>query len=300
MSEESPPALTPSQHALRERARVALALADACAHAELPGDAGLDEDAPAQAVSLYRDAVYWSLCALSPDARHPDLPTAFEAELVRVRAVAATDEALGALRRALLERDLRETFALPRDEQRADAARAGALAHALLDSLDARERRLRARVTRVGAVALGAVCLLGAAFVARHALRTDHARRASWRASSATAGFALEGRGPHAQPGPVGAFFHTAEEPSPWVALDLGASVTVREVAIENRVDCCGERALPLAVELSHDGRAWTEVARRARPFNEWSARFAPRTARYVRLRAMRLTTLHLHAVSVR
>ncbi len=294
-----PPALSASQLVLRERARVALALADACAQAELPGAARLDEDAPAQAVGLYRDAVYWSLCAHAPEAAYLDLAAAFEAEIVRLRTFASDDAALDALRSTLVERGPRDTFALPLDAQREEAARAGALAHALLDALDARELRLRRRITRAGLSALGVVALGVAGLFARNALRTDHARDARWHASSAAAGFAREGRGPQARPGPLGVFFHTEQESAPWVELDLGASVSVREVVVENRADCCGERAIPLAVELSADGRAWAEVARRATPFSEWTASLAPRPARYVRLRATGSTMLHLRAVSV-
>lgn len=293
-------AASPTQRALRERARVALALGDACAHAELPAHAERDEDAPAQAIALYRDAVYWSLCAQAAEGEYEDLAAAFEGEIVRIRTIVQGDDTLAALREALLTRGLRETFALPLEVQRESAARVGAFAHALFDVIDAERRRARARIERAGVIALAAIALGGVGLLARHALREDLARDARWEASSASAGFAQRGQGARAPTGPVGAFFHTAEERSPWVRLDLGAARTLREVVVENRSDCCAERAVPLALELSLDGRGWSEVARRTSAFNEWTARFTARPTRYLRLRALRRTALHLHGVSAR
>ena len=68
---------------------------------------------------------------------------------------------------------------------------------------------------------------------------------------------------------------------------------------VKNRGDCCGERAVPLVVEVSDDRKRFREVARRGEDFQFWSAEFEPVTARYVRLRSPVSTTLHLRQVSV-
>ncbi len=94
-------------------------------------------------------------------------------------------------------------------------------------------------------------------------------------------------------------FFHTTEEPQPWVELDLGRPTTFRAITVVNRSDGDRERALPLTLEASDDQTTWKPLARREDPFTEWRAAFEPATARYVRARAERRTILHLEAVRV-
>jgi hypothetical protein len=289
------PTLDATQKSLRERARVALALGDQCAAGELPGAAGLDEDAPAQAVSLYREAARWALAAARDVAPEADLAARLDARSETLRR-AVGDEVFRAGRRALVDRTHDETFALPLEAQRDDAAHAGAVVRALVEGLHLRETALRGAATRGGGVLAAALALVVVVPAVRAALREDLAARAAWRASSAAEGLPREGRG--AQPTPGAAmFFHTAPEPAPWVQLDFGARVALHRVDVENRADCCGERAVPLVMELSPDGAAWTEVARRAEPFGTWTVDLPAREARYLRLRAMRVTSLHLHAV---
>jgi hypothetical protein len=94
-------------------------------------------------------------------------------------------------------------------------------------------------------------------------------------------------------------FFHTKEENEPWVRLDLGETTTVSAVSIENRQDCCAERALPLVVEVSTDGKSFREVARRSEGFQSWKAKFAPVDARFVRARVEGKSMLHLNRFRV-
>jgi hypothetical protein len=101
-------------------------------------------------------------------------------------------------------------------------------------------------------------------------------------------------------PGQCGdAVFHTALEANPWVAYDLGAPRRLHSIDVQNRTDCCRERAVPLVVETSNDQKTWTEQARTSEPFVTWSANLRGR-ARYVRLRAATTTHLHLKAVGIR
>ena len=98
---------------------------------------------------------------------------------------------------------------------------------------------------------------------------------------------------------PIDGRFHTTEEDNPWVRLDLGAVQRVHAVRVENRTNCCRDRALPLAVELSIDAKTWTLVGYRRLLFDTFTQQFPSRDARYVRLRVDRRSLLHLRKVSV-
>jgi hypothetical protein len=98
---------------------------------------------------------------------------------------------------------------------------------------------------------------------------------------------------------PMRVAFHTVEGPSPWYRVDLGAPTTFSAATIINRQDMLMMRAVPLVLEVSDDGTNFKEVARRTEPFSTWVISFPPRTARYVRVRVDRVSTLHLEAVRV-
>ena len=134
----------------------------------------------------------------------------------------------------------------------------------------------------------------------RRALRPELARNAPWRVSSTLPEYPAAGRGFSTLEGGPDIFFHTRTEAEPWVEFDLGAGASVESVRVQNRLDCCRDRAALLVVECSADAATWRELARRAEPFYEWTATFARTPARYVRLRAPRTTTLHLAAVEIR
>jgi hypothetical protein len=121
---------------------------------------------------------------------------------------------------------------------------------------------------------------------------------ANWTASSAEPGEAsMTGRIPASVERPF--FFHTAEDDSPFIEIEMpGSQLTVSRVVVDNRKDCCSARALPLAIELSDDRLHWTEVAQRRTAFERWSARFEPRSARWIRLRVLRRSRLHLQDVA--
>ena len=119
-----------------------------------------------------------------------------------------------------------------------------------------------------------------------------------FRASSGAWGFPAAGTvGDHRD---FGLFFHTAEEESPWVEIDLGELRDVDRVMVENRDDMGAERALPLVVELGDTARHYHEVARRVEAFDRWTATFPKQQTRYVRLLVPRRTTLHLKNVEAR
>jgi hypothetical protein len=94
--------------------------------------------------------------------------------------------------------------------------------------------------------------------------------------------------------------FHTAHELRPWLRIDLQGVKRIRQITVYNSDHCCYERAVPLVIEVSTDGKEYTQVARRERPFGVWEADIDPIDARYVKLYADKNTFLHLSEVEVR
>ncbi len=94
-------------------------------------------------------------------------------------------------------------------------------------------------------------------------------------------------------------FFHTNDEESPWVEIDLGSERDVSKVIATNRFDCCTDRALPLVISLRTESGKLHEVARRTTEFDKWTATFPVEKARFVRLTVPRKTPFHLRNVEV-
>lgn len=92
-------------------------------------------------------------------------------------------------------------------------------------------------------------------------------------------------------------FVHTNEEDMPWLLFDLKTKQKLSGVRIENRLDCCYERAIPLVVEVSDDAKQWRDVARRTTDFSTWKESFDTVEARYVRIRILKRTNLHFSRV---
>jgi hypothetical protein len=92
---------------------------------------------------------------------------------------------------------------------------------------------------------------------------------------------------------------HTKPEDNPWAQIDLGAVHTVRHIVVTNRQDKWKQRAVPMLIEVSADGKAFTEFAQREEAFDSWDATGAPTPARYVKLTVQKRTELHLTEVEV-
>jgi hypothetical protein len=85
-------------------------------------------------------------------------------------------------------------------------------------------------------------------------------------------------------------------------AVDLGRERLVSAVELQNRLDCCAERARGAHVELSRDGKDFVVVAgseQHASAFVEWRAHFRAAPARYVRLVGTRNELFHLSDVRI-
>lgn len=119
----------------------------------------------------------------------------------------------------------------------------------------------------------------------------------SWTASSAFEGFPKSGTLRKRES--YGLVFHTTEENSPSVTVDMLKERSVTRVVLRNRLDCCQDRGLPLLVELGTSPSNYVEVARRTAPFDTWEISVAPTQARYLRVRADRKTTLHLTGIEI-
>jgi len=255
--------------------------------------------APAAALATQRQALRLALSA------HADLTTPAE----NLEAALQTDAGLQWAERhpalhAIATRDAADDLTRDAATLHADVDALGDGLDALLSAIEpdvlAPKARWFVRAQRalvvVGMLALGTVALQQAG----RSLRTDRAAGAAWQASSAADGYAREGRGFHPIEGRFNIFFQTAVESEPWVRFDLGAPQTVRTVWVQNRLDNFQDWAVPLAVEISLDGTTWREVARRVEPFYFWQASFRPTTARWVRLRVPRPTSLQLGRVEIR
>lgn len=125
----------------------------------------------------------------------------------------------------------------------------------------------------------------------------DLAEGKPWSVSSSWGPFARMGV-MTGDPMPEGRF-HTLDEPNPWFILDLLRVEDVSAVRVDNRLNCCRERAVPLIMELSVDGSHWKRVDYRRAVFASFMAHFPTTKARYVRLRVDRRTAFHLLRVAV-
>ncbi|HEX2871320.1 MAG TPA: discoidin domain-containing protein [Polyangiaceae bacterium] len=256
-------------------------------------------------ISLYREAVYFALLAQNESFDGPDLATLFR-ELPQdlLEFAAGGAEELRAVKLALVERDFVQTAQLPQEALPGDAKVAHDFAHALVRKKLLPEARVGSLLLQRGARSFGLTALLAALLTfgvltfQRLTLKPDLAEGKPWRASSALD--ICKPKEHYCASARTDIFFCTLEESNPWVEIDLGKPTDFSRLDVTNRSDCCGERAAPLVAEVSNDQKAWREVARRKDTFSEWSAKFAPQKARYVRLRAPRRTILHLEKVAVR
>jgi hypothetical protein len=160
--------------------------------------------------------------------------------------------------------------------------------------VDAEELRQANRRVRIALVVVGAAAIVGAVRGILWAMPDGH----RFRASSGAWGYPAAGT--VGDRGDRGLFFHTAEEESPWVEIDLGELREIDRVMVENRDDLAADRAVPLVVELGDPARRYHEVARRVEVFDHWTATFPKQQARYVRLLVPRKTILHLKNVQAR
>lgn len=118
-----------------------------------------------------------------------------------------------------------------------------------------------------------------------------------WTASSSAFGLPQSGTLDHR--GQHGLLLHTAEEEKPWIIVDMLENRSIRRIVVENRLDCCQDRGLPMTAELRAETGDYVEVARRTTPFDTWEVGVVPGRVRYLRLSAEKKTFLHLQAIEI-
>ncbi len=80
---------------------------------------------------------------------------------------------------------------------------------------------------------------------------------------------------------------HTSLHKNPWVRIDLQAPYAITKVVVVNRGDGYFDAVLPLSLQLSMDGRHFSQVALRRTRFTDtdpWVVKLPGKVARYVRL----------------
>jgi hypothetical protein len=264
----------------------------------------------AVAWELARQAVYWGLRTdrlVTSGSDDASAPLAALAESARSRLVNAAggEGELTLLEPALSGRTFVEENELSEDEQGRSAHALTRFARALLLDLE----QPRARVDRLwfqrlwrcgGLFVLLLLAVFGASFLTNLMQRErDVAHRKAWRTSSTfTAIPGCSSPDQECSESPF-YFFHTQDEEKPWLEIDLGSKQRIVGAIIENREDCCADRAVPLVISVSNDRKTWKEVVRRTEIFGTWSPKFAPVSGRWVRIQVQKRTSLHLSRASI-
>lgn len=299
--------------AYRERAVSAFAFAE---RAREPSSAFLHGAPDALLCELYRQSAYWALLALGTQlpAFAPGIELAGRSlpepgvlfrssDAALLLRAAGSREALLSIQRAfvsgtfdvLAEWDLEPQASTVWDLRRF----ARSLVFASNGDFHARRRRRVARWLRVALVPALLAAIAGCVllWMAAREQRENLAIGRAWRTSSVGA----QGCQPPLQECDEAQsfFFHTEDEKAPWLEIDLGKATSFSAVRIVNRLDCCSARATPLVVEVSDDQASWREVARQPSTFKSWKATFPTVRGRYVRVRALTKTILHLAQVRV-
>lgn len=271
-------------------------------------------DGPAR--ELAREAVTWALLAERAARTHETPPrdgTDESSSLVALWAgaplsllatAAGGEGAVHVLEASLAVDGFVGFAALAADEQARQSRDLAVFARSLLALVEAPRVRLDKlyvqRIVRSGGLVL-VLAVLAVLALTTHSWserQRDLARDRPYRTSSAYPAVGCKSPDQDCPESPF-FFFHTLEDDRPWVEIDLGGKKKFSAVRIINREDCCGERAVPLAIEVSNDRKNWREVARRDDTFNNWYKDFTPVSARYVRAISLHKTLFHLRRVSV-
>jgi hypothetical protein len=290
------------------RARVAAEVARRISSSPEP----LDGSAEPIVCDLHRQSIYWSLRALKP-MQNDDAP-ARESELADASywsgvepslllKAAGSAEALEQVQHALAGLTFADFAVLPSADRARLLEALRGVGGALLAELASPERIVQLvwaqRLLRIGLLfASLAVCFAIVATIRDRAeAGRDLAAGKPWRTSSLIGGCHTPAQDCQDTPD---YFFHTQQEAEPWVEFDLGSKARFSAVRVDNRKDCCTERASPLVLEVSDDQQKWKTVTQREGVFTTWRADFAPTEARWVRLRiANKLAILHLAHVRI-
>lgn len=269
---------------------------DAAAQLSPAGDAAV-------VIRLYREACALLLLALLR-ARDDDAPPPLDAAAFD-RVTTSVDERdrdeLRAVRDALTSTDPLFGDALAPDDAEALRAKLVALAARLRRVADPRTpARVRAaQFVRVGAGAVavgglavwGTTTLLAPTNIALHKHAVGSSLRVEPQGTGVTNGVLEASYG-----------LSTDNQEQPWILIDLGEPVPIGGVKVYNRGDQAFDDCLPLVLELSGDGKSYSEVDRRETSFTQfrpWYSKRHGEVARYVRLRLPKYGYLALAEIEV-
>jgi hypothetical protein len=262
----------------------------------------------ASAAVLFRDALRWAIVAtgrpLEAGASAAEAWAQLDAdpEAAGLERLSKTERE--ATRRAFVDRAALEAPEASHEDLCTDLAALRGGVDAVL-ALPYREARAVARLRIVRRLRWAAVALLpvviGASILTWRYVefrRQNVALRKPTFASSledpgATAAGAVDGK-------TVGVGFQTRREHHPWLKIDLVETRRIHRITVYNADHCCFERAVPLVIEVSTDGKKYQQVARRDRPFGIWKVNIGPVEARFVRLTVDKTTIFHLSEVEIR
>lgn len=275
-------------------------------------------DAPAR--ELAREAIYWCLLADEliraraegepvsggePGLEAPNLNALWaRADQAQLASAAGGEGALNALAASLKVENFAEFGELSHEDQARQARDLAVFARTLLTNVEAPRVRVDKiyfrRLFRTGGVFALLAVIAVIAFSARswHERERDLARGRPYHTSSQYPNVGCKSPDQDCPESPF-FFFHTLDDDRPWVEIDLGGKRRFSAIRVVNREDCCADRAVPLAIEVSSDHKTWHEIARRDETFNTWYKEFPPVTARYVRAILLKKGLLHLRRVSV-
>jgi hypothetical protein len=171
----------------------------------------------------------------------------------------------------------------------------------LLGLVETRSRRQR-WLGRVIPFSLAVLVVLGSAGVVLARLYPEKNLALKKKVSSSSTAWqtAPEGAVDGFRYGQLG--FHSAEQKSAWLAVDLGRDYSITRVEAYARGDCCHDQSLPLALEFSDDGVSYRRVASRTLRFSvyePWVIDANEQVARFVRFRTLAKTPLVLAEVEV-
>jgi hypothetical protein len=261
----------------------------------------------ALAISLYREAAYWALLAQKPELGSPGVRELLSSQPDAFARSGLSEADQASVREALADKTFIETA----DDSPARLAHDSELCRAFVRGLlhgsggavdlsagvsgllTQRWLRLGAALTLAAAIGLAA-----ASGIRRVWIGPDLAEGAPWILSTKWMDCHPEQR--ECGGARTRIFFHTDFQDNPWFQLDLGRVREVGRVRVENRDDCCQERAVPLIVEVRDDTGPFREVARKNELFQSWEVTFPAVKARYVRLRVPTRVMFHLSRVEVR
>jgi len=255
------------------------------------------------ALGLFRDAAFWALAELHGE----QLPISEGWERLneeRRSRIGLHDGRLNLAAKTLSQFDFVQTAQWEPSKQIHEADAARELVERLLTVVEEPTGRLYAlilsRWLRIASISFAILNIIWITFYLFHRVfvGTNLAEGKHWQTSTTHSGFDTETQQMYGQH--YSFFFHTGEgDPEPWFELDFGSPTYFKRIEIDNRSDCCQERAVPLVVEASDDHTQWQPLAERTAPFSRWVFHVTPTTKRYLRLRVKRASTLHLESVKV-